>query len=502
MNGTGTTHRENRTVAELALRTLLPGFAGLSVPPEAEDALDEGLRGYALFGNNIRDRDQLGELIADLRGARPHALIGLDEEGGDITRLHYTTGATTPGNAALGRVDDTELTREVYRGIGAELRDIGVDVDFAPVADVNTHHANSIIGTRSFGSDPERVARHVAAAVTGLQDMGVAACVKHFPGHGATTQDSHHTLPTVDEPLDVLRQRDFGPFRAAVAAGTRMAMTGHIRMPALTGAQPATFSDAAVTALLRREMGFGGVVVTDAVDMRAVGTAGPGEAVVRALAAGCDLVCLGAGRPGPGALRSLIDDCTGAVVAAVAAGTLTRERLEEANRHGDALQDWLRTPRGTAPRVRRGAGREAARRALRTFGRTGPLDAPLVVQLDSEANLAAGRVPWALAPYLAEVLPACEVLHVSDADAGDFPRERADGRDVVFVSRDTHRFPAVQRLIQDLAARTDVTLVEMGWSGGEDIQGLSGRIHTFGAARVTAEAVARLLADGVREDAR
>jgi len=190
----------------LALRTLLAAFPGPTAPAWATQLVAEGLAGHVLFGFNVADRAQLAALTAQLQEARPGVLIGIDEEGGDVTRLAHLEGSPYPGNAALGIVDDADLTRRVYRAIGADLREAGVNLDLAPTVDVNTTDDNPIIGTRSFGSDPARVAAHAAAAVTGLQQAGVAACAKHFPGHGATVADSHLELPVVDAPLGKARR--------------------------------------------------------------------------------------------------------------------------------------------------------------------------------------------------------------------------------------------------------------------------------------------------------
>ena len=179
-----------------------------------------------------------------------------------MTRVAYAEGSPYPGNAALGVVDDVALTRDVYAAIGGDLARLGINTDLAPCADVLAPGGSSVVGTRSFGSDPDLVARHVTAAVAGLQGAGVAACAKHFPGHGSTAADSHLTLATVSGTLAELRARDLPPFAAAIAAGALAVMPGHLRVPELTGDLPATLSAAAVTGLLRGELGFGGVVIS------------------------------------------------------------------------------------------------------------------------------------------------------------------------------------------------------------------------------------------------
>ena len=284
------------SLRRLVLGTLLAAFDGPTAPSWAIDLVGEGLAGHVLFGFNVVDADQLAALTTTLRNGRPDVLIGIDEEGGDVTRLGHRDGSPYPGHGALGAIDDPQLTRDIYHLIGTDLAAVGINLDLAPSVDVNTVSDNPIIGTRSFGADPARVAAHSAAAVVGLQAAGVAACAKHFPGHGATVTDSHLDLPTVDVPTDLLRERDLPPFAAAIAAGTRSIMTAHIRVPALTGDLPATFSPAALVTLLREEMGFTGAVITDALEMRGAAAAAGGTArgAARALAAGSDLLCIGA----------------------------------------------------------------------------------------------------------------------------------------------------------------------------------------------------------------
>ncbi len=223
-------------VERLALACVLPGFAGPEAPDWVRRRLAEGLGGVVLFGWNVESSEQLRSLTAALR-AEGEVLVGIDEEGGDVTRLEVATGSSYPGNAALGAVDDVELTERVAASIGADLADVGVNLNLAPVADVNTNPLNPVIGIRSFGADGELVARHVAASVRGLQSAGVAACAKHFPGHGDTSEDSHHELPVVES----LEEAALAPFRAAIAAGVQAIMTAHIVVRPL-GETPATMS--------------------------------------------------------------------------------------------------------------------------------------------------------------------------------------------------------------------------------------------------------------------
>lgn len=481
----------------LALRTLLPGFAGTSAPKWALELLEEGLGGYVLFGYNIAHPAQVAELTSQLRAARPDALIGADEEGGDVTRLHHAAGSPYPGNAALGAVDDPELTRKVHRAIGDELRAVGVTVNCAPAVDINVADDNPVIGTRSFGRDPRLVARHAAAAVAGLQDAGVAACAKHFPGHGATVDDSHHTLPTVDVPLEVLRSRELLPFAAAIEAGTKIIMTGHIRVPALTGDLPATLSPAALTDLLRGELGYTGAVMTDAVEMRGVsGERGIPTAVAMSLAAGCDLICFGGEAQKNGPLTELVHATVEAIVGAVHSGSLPEERLFDAARRGDELRGWLSgvgdvTADGSAS----GVGAGAARRAVHLEGTVPDLSDALIVQVDTPGNIAVGDVPWGVTPLLAERLASAETMYVSQETADVAAvTARARGRAVVVVARDTHRYSRSRELVEGVAAAgVPTVLVEMGWPAVWRPEGAAAYVATYGAAPVNAEAGAGAL---------
>ena len=328
-------------------------------------------------------------------------------------------------------MDDAALTAAVHRALGQDLAALGINVNLAPSVDVNTAADNPVIGIRSFGSDPDLVARHAAAAVRGLQAAGIAACAKHFPGHGSTSADSHHGIVTLQASLDQLRRRDLPPFTAAIAAGVRGVMPGHLRVPELTGDAPATLSAAALNGLLRGELGFTGVIISDALEMRAVSDLyGIPEAAVLAVAAGTDLLCFGrdAAEDSYLAVRRALSE-------AVASGRLPAERLTEAQQNVARLRTWLadaapqRQAQGTGLDgtgldgagldVGRPAGAGAhiglvaARRAVRASSITtgaapGPLADPVVVELEAQENIAVGDVPWGLGPRV----PAASVQRV------------------------------------------------------------------------------------------
>ncbi|MEU1363043.1 glycoside hydrolase family 3 N-terminal domain-containing protein [Micromonospora zamorensis] len=471
----------------LALGTLLAAYPGPVPPDWAVDLLADGLAGHTLFGTNVHDPAQVAASTAALRAGRPDVLIAIDEEGGDVTRLAHATGSPYPGNAALGAIGDVALTRRVYQSIGAELAALGITVNLAPTVDVNTADDNPVIGTRSFGADPVRVAAHSAAAVTGLQAAGVAACAKHFPGHGATVTDSHHELPTVDAPLALLRQRDLPPFAAVVAAGARAVMTAHIRVPALTGTDPATFSRAVLVDLLRAEYGFTGTVITDALEMKgaAVAAGGVGPAAVRALAAGADLLCIGAKVD-----AQLVERVAAEIVDALTDGRLATARVEEAAGRAADLAAWTRAALGSTAASDTELGYAAARRAVRVDGVLNGLDRPLVVQLHTESTIAEGRVPWGLGPHLSGVQELRVIATETDPSRLG---ELAGDRPIVLVGRHLHRLPGGPELIAGLAAQHPVTVVEMGWPAQWRPQGVRAFVTTYGASHANGRAAAEAL---------
>jgi len=451
--------------ASLALQVLLPGFTGTALPDDHRALLAQGLAGICYFGSNTADGPATtAALSAAIRRANPAAVIAVDEEGGDVSRLHTRTPSPVLGAAALGAVDDLALTEAVGGWIGAELAAVGISLDLAPVVDVNSDPDNPVIGTRSFGTDPELVAGHAAAWTRGLQSAGVAACAKHFPGHGDTATDSHLALPTIDVDASTLERRELVPFAAAVAAGTAAVMTSHIVVPALDPDRPATLSPV-VLGLLRDRLGFDGVIVSDALDM-AGASAGRGipEAAVQALAAGCDLLCLG-----PDTSASLVEEVRDAVVAAVRDGRLPAGRLAEAAARVRAMAGPAGPTHDGAPDLRR--QREAAASMLLVEGELPDLAGALVVSIETTANIAVGAVAWGLDPDL-RLDPAT----LADGLPAGVPDEP-----LVVQVRDAHRRPEVLDFLESLAASgRRVVVVEWGWPGTYDV-GLA-RISTRGSS--------------------
>jgi len=275
---------------------LFAGFQGTEVPDDLAELVRRGrVGGVVLFARNLRDPEQVRGLVGRLHGLAPAGAplcVAIDQEGGRVQRLR-APWTEWPPMRALGLRDDLAETGQVARALARELADLGIDLDFAPVVDVDTNPANPVIGDRSFGREPERVARHASAFVLALQSEGVAACAKHFPGHGDTHEDSHVALPRVDHPLARLREIELVPFRAAARAGVASMMTAHVLLPCLDASVPATLCAPALE-LLRDEIGYDGLVFSDDLEMAAVAARfPPRETTRRALEAGVDalLVC-------------------------------------------------------------------------------------------------------------------------------------------------------------------------------------------------------------------
>jgi beta-N-acetylhexosaminidase len=315
------------------------GFAGTAPSPEVLELVRRGVYGVVLFSRNVESAAQVAELTHALKRAagRP-LLVSVDQEGGRVARLRARHGFTElPPMRALGDAGDEGLAREVGALLGRELRAVGIDQDYAPVVDVDTNPANPVIGDRSPGRDPERVARIGAALARGLQSEGVAACAKHFPGHGDTSQDSHAELPRLPHGLERLRAVELRPFRTLARAGVASVMTAHVVFEALDPSRPATLSPS-VMRLLREDCGFDGPALSDDLEMAAVAAHFPLEvAVPGALAAGVDalLVCHRA---------EVAHRAIDLARAAVERGTVTKERLAEARRRVGALVGWAAPP--------------------------------------------------------------------------------------------------------------------------------------------------------------
>jgi len=455
-----------------AARVLLPGFVGTTLPAWLEARLRAGLAGVCLFGENVESRDQLRVLTAAITAANPDALIAIDEEGGDVSRLYQATGAPFPGNALLGRINDLDYTARVATAVGLELRAVGVNLNFAPDVDINSNADNPVIGIRSFGSDPELVAVHSGAWVAAHEATGVAVSAKHFPGHGDTAQDSHLALPVVDLPLAELRERELVPFEASVAAGASTIMSSHILLPQLDAHNPATFSRVILEGLLRDELGFTGVIVSDALDMvGASGEIGIAEAAVRAIAAGCDLLCIGTKNT-----DEQLASIEAALDAAVAGGRLPATRLAEA---GDRNVALARRLAGSAPTPAADTDFPIATAIAAFEVKPGVVIAAehTVVALETAANIAVGRSPWG---------PPSVAARFGEGD--DLPEVRGQ---LVLLGKNNHRHEWVRELVDRArVAHPGAVVIDMGWP---DLRQNYADVATFGASRHVGEALAAWL---------
>jgi beta-N-acetylhexosaminidase len=397
-------------------------YAGVDTPAELVERYRVG--GVILFDRNITDPAQVRTLTDGLRSAAGGPLlVGIDQEYGVVARL--TDGVTgLPSAMASAAAGDPALTEAAWRVAGAELATLGVNVDFAPVADVLSDTSGGIIGTRSYGSDPALAADQVAAVVRGLQGAGVAATLKHFPGHGNTDVDSHSELPVVPA-SHPLAATDLPPFTAGIDAGAWLVMAGHLDVRQLDPGQPASFSHPVLTGLLRDQLGFEGVTVTDALNMAPAQRWSPGEAAVRAVLAGADLLLM------PPDLAAAYDG----LLAAVEDGTLPRERLQEAATRVLALKQRVAGPAGDlslldSPSHHRAVAPLAAASVTLLRGPcTGPLaDGPVTVTASNGREQARDWLTDALSAAGAEVSHSGEtVVHlVGYGDgAGDLREDAA-----------------------------------------------------------------------------
>jgi beta-N-acetylhexosaminidase len=341
-----------RHIGQLAIA----GFAGHSIPADLRLlARDFDLGGIILFARNVESPEQVADLARaaqSLAGDLP-LWVSVDQEGGRVARLR-SPFTVWPPMVTLGRSGDEQLAARFARSLAAELRAVGITLDYTPVLDINSNPKNPVIGDRALGDRPEDVARLAAVLIEALQAEGIAACGKHFPGHGDTTADSHAELPLVEHPPDRLEAVELVPFRAAIRARVAAIMTAHILVPAIDEHRPATLSPAIVGGLLREKLGYDGVVFTDDLEMTAISATWTlSQAAVGAIGAGCDgtLMCGGSQEPQVAALEALIH--------AVEDGTLPAARVEDAlTRQRRAKERFL------APRVPRPLEGRALRAVL------------------------------------------------------------------------------------------------------------------------------------------
>jgi beta-N-acetylhexosaminidase len=351
-------------------QVLIAGFDGHQVPAELRSIVKEfSLGGVILFARNVADPEQVAELAFEAsRLSEVPLWVSIDQEGGRVARLKAPF-TEWPPMATIGRSGDAALAERFAKALAAELRAVGVTLDYAPVLDVFTNPKNTVIGDRALGGKAADVARLGAAIVRTLQAEGIAACGKHFPGHGDTIADSHHELPLVEHPPERLREVEFLPFKAAIDMGVATIMTAHVFVPSLDEKRPATLSKRVVTDILRNELKYSGVILSDDLEMQAIAAeyAVP-QAAVLAMEAGCDgvLICSGDHDTQAAALE--------AIVHAVEEERLPLSRVDDAlARQQRAKERFLAA--AVAPRPARGKalrdvlGREEHRRVADEMAR-------------------------------------------------------------------------------------------------------------------------------------
>ncbi|MYA92182.1 MAG: glycoside hydrolase family 3 protein [Chloroflexi bacterium] len=447
-------------LAEKVGRMMMVGFEGLQPPAYILDWLRSGrIGGVYLFARNVQSPAQVQQLVAECRAAAPYPiLVGIDQEGGAVARLRdgFSEG---PGNMALGAARDPQLAEEVAGMLGRELAALGINWNFAPVADIAHQRDNPSVGTRSVGRDSALVSDIIIAQVRGYQRSGVAATVKHFPGLGNTVIDTHVGLARVSGALDYLYAEDLLPFRRAIADDVACVMLTHVIYDELDAANPATLSRRIVTDLLRGELGFSGAVSTDCMEMKAISEQiGAGESAVRTVLAGVDL-------PLFSHTVARQEAAYNAVLAAAQSGQIPEARIDESLARIDAMQ--RRYSLADAPAleiVDCPAHRDTAKRAARAG--TALLKAGAALKGLRESRLVAlefateqvsdaveASSQRTFLDYLARRLPEanCHVLYPNDHSP--LSESLFDCDTVILLTRNAHLQPAQLQRAQAIMRR-------------------------------------------------
>ncbi|GAA1583648.1 glycoside hydrolase family 3 protein [Kribbella hippodromi] len=438
-----------------AAGSLVVGFTGTTAPDDLRRAVAGGLGAVILFTRNVVDADQVAALTAALRAERPDLIVAIDHEGGEFSHLAPANPWPLASPRVLGDLDDVELTRASARDAAATLAALGIDLMLAPSVDVNSNPANPIISTRSFGRTADVVSRHGVAFVRGVHDAGIAACPKHFPGHGDVAVDSHTDLPRVDRSAAEVEAVELAPFRATIAAGADVVMSAHIVFSAYDD-QPATLSRRILTGLLREELGFTGVITTDALEMQAITRHRSIEdAAVASIAAGADLAMIAVGTADPRAL-------TARVVESVRNGTVPAERVADAAARVRALAASLgqrsrHSGLSGAP-IREVAARVIGRQTIPALGA-----APYVVDLTQGLHPAWNPYFDGLPEIFARVAPGADGVvlrgehHLTEnaepaTDVIAKAAQAAHGRPLVIAVQDAVRTPWMRETLNHLIA--------------------------------------------------
>ena len=469
----------NKVIERAILSHLSPGFGGTRIPDWMKSWLEKGLGGVTLFSSNCPSIEETANLIAELRRYTPHVIISIDEEGGDVTRLFVREGSPFPTPAMLGRSDDLELTMNSYMELGKILKQVGIDLNLAPVADVSVNQLNPIVGVRSFGSNFELVTRHLKVAVEGLRRAGIASSIKHFPGHGGVLEDSHHDLPQLEGDLKEIESTHLKPFLTAIEAGVDSIMMGHIVTPALDKEFPASLSKKIITHYLKQKLGFTGIVMTDALDMGAIG--GPKKialSALQAVRAGADLLCFS----GLSDQSSFIESSFTLINDAVNNGDMSAEAIIS---NAERLQSW-RPPKpqgSSAPQPL------PLSKIADGFEINGDMvlrgEDVVLVELSADPTIAAGFVSWGMRRALIRIGKKVK-LESSNAVSHIEPNAQ-----VVVAFRDAYRDQRILNILHRIEKQFPNSIfIDMGWPTREFQP--SNMIRTFGSSEIAAEAVAQI----------
>lgn len=450
------------------LGVLSPGFGGTTLPTYIKKYLENGLGAITLFGSNTPDLETTARLVAEIRKINPDCVISIDEESGDVTRMWAKTGSPFPSPFLLGRIDDATLTESVFRQLGAYLALADIDVTFGPVLDLVVSADNPIVGVRSFGLQSELVVRHGEAAVRGLGFAGVSATPKHFPGHGKTSDDSHHELPTVNASLAELMKDDIAPFVATIKTGAKAIMVGHLLVPKVDD-QAASLSSVWCQDVLRGKLNFQGVIVTDALDMGALGgVAAIDFSSIKALRAGANLLCLSGLDDQSKIIERILD---------LAESELTDsdlEKIEYSKRKIATLRRATTAEIGLEP-----LPNTLYKNGFETQGNLALKPGSIaVLSLEASPTIASGHIAWGLETSFNSL----------GYDHGEF--DTAENKIVQF--RDAWRDPVIfDRLMMVKQANPSAIFVDFGWpTYAFEAKNL---IRAFGATRAHTDAVADLL---------
>lgn len=462
-------------IDRLILSTFSPGFGGAVVPEWIKPWLENGLGSVTLFASNTPNFETASNLISEIRSYNPDVLIAIDEEGGDVTRLFVREGSRYPTPALLGQCDDEDLTFRSYSSMGAILKSLGVDITYAPVADVVAYENNPIVGVRSFGMSSDVVNRHVLRAVQGLQSSGVSACVKHFPGHGAVLEDSHHDLPRIKLSKNDYERVHIEPFKNAIASGVSAVMIGHLIAECLDPNLPASLSSKILRDYLRSELGFKGLIVTDALDMGAIG--GPTkihESALNALTAGADLLCFS----GMGDQSQFVVNSFEWIQSAFNRGEISEDSfIESSQRIGE-----IRVKNLESTKVEQNIDYKELISGFEVLGDVELSSSAInLVEIGTKPTIAAGDVSWGIHRELRSVGITCEI-HASDA-------ENLASKKLVVAFRDAYRDGPLLATLNRLNQRfPDAIFIDMGWPTREfEPRNL---IRAYGSSAIVSQAVA------------